>query len=320
MLTTRFVVSIFPTAMMVLGAGMLSAQTYPNKPIRVLASGAGGGTDLVARQIAQAISGPLGQPVIVENRGGVTLSIEIVSRANPDGHTLLVGGSTIWTLPLLQSKVLWDPVKDFSPITFATATPSIVCVHSALPVKSVKELIALAKAKPGALNYSASGIGSASHLGAELFKSMAGVNIVGVSYKSNGPATLAVASGEVQMTIGGTSAVLAVKSGSVRALAVSSLKPSALFPELPTVAASGLPGYESRSVNAVFAPGKTPPPIIRRLNQEIVRFLSVPQVKESFINDGQEVDPTTPEEFAAKIKSEMALMGKMIKDIGLKID
>lgn len=317
-LTTRSVASIFTIAMMVLGVDTVSAQAYPNKPIRIMASEAGGGTDTIARMIAQSMSSSFGQPVIVENRGGVTLSIELVKKASPDGYTLLVGGSTVWTLPLLQSNKLWDPEKDFSPVTKVTITPSIVVVYPALPVKSVNELIALAKAKPGTLNYSASGPGSASHLAVELFKYMTGTNIVGVSYKSNAPATLAVASNEVQMTIGGTSAVAVAKTGKIRVLAVSSLQPSALWPGLPTVASS-VPGYSAQSTNVVFAPAKTPSAIIKKLNMEIVRMINRPEVKEKFIADGQEAVPTTPEEFAASIKSEMTVLGKMIKATGLKI-
>ena len=320
MLMTRSVISIFSAVMMVLGASAACAQGYPTKPIRIVTASPGGGADRVARKISDWISGPLGgQSIIIENHGGVTRSIDIVARALPDGYTLLVAGSTLWTLPLLTSEPLWDPVKDFSPITFATTTPSILVVTPSLPVKSVKDLIALAKAKPGVLNYSASVVGSASHLGVEKFKSMAGVNIVGVNYKGNGPAAVAVASGDVQMTIGGTSTVNAWQAGKVRALAISSAQRSPLFPELPTVSESGVPGFEASAVNVVMAPARTPAAIITRLNQEIVRFLSDPAVKRGFLDDGgQLVVPTTPEEFAAIIKSEMVILSKVIKDAGIK--
>ena len=319
MLTTRFVVSISTIAMMTLGASAVSAQTYPNKPIRIMASEAGGGTDTVARMIARALTESFGQPVVVENRGGVTLSMELVSKANPDGYTLLVGGSTLWTLPLLQKKPLWDPLKDFAPISLVAVTPSILAITPSSPIKSVKELIDLAKAKPGSFNYSASGIGSASHLGAELFKYMAGVNIVGVNYKSNAPAATAVSVGEVLMTIGGMSATVAAKAGRMRALAVGSLKPSPLWPGLPTIAET-VPGYTSNSTTDIFAPGKTPPAIIKRLNMEVVRLISRPDIKKTLEAEGSDVIPSTPEEFVARIKSEMEVMGKMIKATGIQVD
>ncbi len=291
---------------------------YPNKSVRIVTVAAGGGADSVARPIAQSLTGSLGQPVIVENRPTI-IAIETVARAPSDGYTLLVAGSTIWILPLLQSNLPWDPVRDFSPIALATASPLVLVVHPSVPVKSVKELIALAKAKPGMLNYAAGPNGSANHLTAELFKSMAAVNMVLVPYKGAQPAIIDLISGQVQLLFASTgNASPHVKSGRLRALAVTSGQPSALAPGLPTMAAAGLTGFEAVAVNAVLAPAKTSATIINRLNQEIVRFLNRPEVKERFLNAETEAAPTSPEELAARIKSETISMGKVIKDAGIK--
>ena len=321
MLTKRFVVSTFAVVVVFLGSGMVSAQTYPNKPIRMVTAGSGfGGNNYTGRQIAQGLTDLWGQPVVVENRPTI-VAIETGAKAPPDGYTLLLAGTTTWVLPLMQKKPLWDPLRDFAPITSTTSQPNLLVVHPPLPAKSVKELIALAKAKPGELNYGSSLVGSPSHLAAELFKSMAGVNIVGINYKGNEAPTLALISGAVQMTLGSAGTVGPhVKTGRLRALAITSPTPSALFPGLPTVAAT-LPGYEAQSMNALFAPAKTPAAIVTRLNQEIVRFFNRPEVKERFISDeGTEPVPSTPQEIAATIKSEMSRLGKVIKDAGIKIE
>ena len=316
----RFVVWMFSVGVIVLAAGVVSGQAYPNRPIRIGTVGVGGTADFAARQIGQGLTDSWGQPVIVENRPTIA-AIEAVAKAPPDGYILAVLGSTTWILPLLQTNVSWDPVRDFSPILLVAESPLVLGVHPSLPVKSLKELLSLAKARPGALNYGSSTVGSASHLAAELFKSMAGINIVGVNYMGNVPATTALISGEVQMSLAVPSLVAPhIKSGKLRGLAVSSLTPSALAPGLPTIAASGLPGYEATSVESLFAPAKTPAAIITRLNQEIVRFLRRSEIKEKFLTVWLEPAPTTPEEFAAKIKSEMSSMGKVIKEAGIKID
>ena len=316
MLTTRFVLSIFSVASMVLAPGAVTGQTYPNKPIRIVTSLPGGGNDFAARVMAQGLAGPLGQPVIVDNRGAAP-AMSIVFKGQPDGYTLLLTGSDFWIGPLIR-KTAWDPVKDFSPISHTTTAPNVLVVHPALPVKSINELIALAKSKPGALNYSSSSIGSANHLGAELFKSMAGVNIVHIPYSGGGPAITAVLGGEVQLAFIAPAGVASlVKAGKLRALAVTSPKPSELAPGLPTIAAT-VPGYQIGSATAVLAPARMPGAIINRLNQEIVRLLSQPDVKETFFKVGVEVVASSPQEFAATMKSEMARLGKVIKDAGLQ--
>ena len=244
-----------------------------------------------------------------------------MAKAPPDGYTLFLSGSNFWVEPLLQ-KVPYDPARDFSPIAGATTSPLVFVVHPSLPVKSVKELIALAKARPGALNYSSSVTGTSGHLAAELFKSMAGVDIVRIGYKSGGQSVIALVSGEVQVAFnpaGGT-VMSQVKSGRLRALAVTSAQPSVLAPGLPTMAAAGLPGYESSAIQSVFAPAKTPEAIITRLNQEILRFLNAPETKERLINASVEAIGSTPEQLAATVKFEMAKWGKVIKDAGIRAE
>ena len=275
---------------------------------------------MAARLIAQGISGPLGQPVVVENRPPF-ITTETVAKAPPDGYSMLLNGSIVWVLPLLQKNVPWDPLRDFSPLTLVSSAPLTLVVHPSLPVKSVKELIALAKARPGKLDYSSAGQGVPPQIAAELFKSMAGVNIVSVNYKGSGEALTALIAGEVQVAFGNAAPVTPhITSGKLRALAVTSSEPSKLAPGLPTVAASGLPGYEYVSVIVMLAPAKTPEAIIRRLNQEIVRALNNPDVKQKFLDFGVESRSSSPEELAATVKTDMARMGKVIKDAGIKAE
>ena len=310
---------MFSVGLLVLSAGVASSQNYPNKPVRIVTAGYGAAGDFVARVVALGLIDSWGQQVIVENRGGSgVIPIEIVAKALPDGYTLLVFGSTLWLLPFIQ-KVSYNPVSDFSPITLAAITPLLLVVHPSLPVKSITELIALAKSKPGELNYASGISGSATHLPAELFKAMAGVNIVRVAYKGGAPAISALIGGEVQVMFATSSgAAPHVKSGRMRALAVTSAQPSALFPDLPTVAASGLPGYDAASIMCIFAPAKTPAALVGLLNREIVRVLNKADVKERFFKAGSEVVANSPEQLAATIKADMARMGKVIKDAGIR--
>ena len=318
MLKPCFVASMVSVGVVLLGTGAVSGQDYPNKPIRIVSAAGGGATDVAARLIAQGLSGPLGEPVIIDNRPS-NLVGEVVAKSPPDGYTLLFIGSAFAIGPLLQ-KTPYDPVKDFAPISLTSSSPNLLVVHPSLPVKSVKELIALAKARPGELNYGSGPAGSSPHLDAELFKSMAGVNIVRIPYKGGAPALNALMGGEVQLMISPAGSVSAhLKSGRVRALAVTSAQPSALLPGLPTVAAS-LPRYESGSTHGIYAPAGTPEAIINRLNQEIVRLLNRADTKEKFLNAGIEVIGSSPEQFAASMKSEIAKWGKVIKDAGIKAE
>jgi tripartite-type tricarboxylate transporter receptor subunit TctC len=302
-------------------ASTSSGQAYPNKPVRIVATEPGGNGDFIARLIAQGISGVLGQPVIVENRAGM-IGGETVAKAPPDGYTLICNGGGLWLAPFVRDKVPYDPVRDFSPITLTHRAPVLIVVHPSLPVKSIKELIALAKASPGVLDFSVGSIGSSPHLAAELFKSMANIDMVRIPYKGGGAAAIiALISGEVHLSFASAASVAPhVKSGRLRALAVTSAEPSALAPGLPTVAASGLPGYELEVTTGLFAPAKTPEVIINRLNQEIVRFLNTAAAKEKSLSAGAEAAGTSPEEFAAYIKAEMTRMGKVIKDAGIRVD
>ncbi len=294
-----------------------SGQVFPGKPVRVVTSAAGGGGDAVTRLLAQAISGPLGQPVIVDNRGGI-LSSEAVAKAPPDGYVLLSLPNNFWLLPFMQN-VSYDPVKDFLPITLTVRAPNVIVVHPSLPVRSVQELIAFAKTNPGQLNFAAGSTGSSSHLAAELFRFTVGIKIVHIPYKGAGPALNDTISGQVHLLFSNTAATGPhVKSGRIRALAVTTAQPSALAPGLPTVAAAGLPGYEAAALYGMFAPAGTPATVITRLNQETVRALARSEVKERFFNAGVETVGTTPEQLAAIMKSEMVRMGKVIKESGIR--
>jgi len=274
---------------------------------------------VAARIIATHLAGPLGQPVVIDNRGGASgaIAADVVMRSAPDGYTLMLYSSAIWILQFLRT-VPFDAPRDFAPITLAANAPNILVVHPSLPVKSVKDLIALAKARPGQLNYATGGSGSAGHLSAELFKSMGHIDMVRVTYKGTAPGLTALIGGEVQVMFPAAGAVTYyIQSGRLRALGVTSTRPSVLAPGVPTIAASGLPGFDATSTYGIFAPAKTPDAVVRRLNQEIVRVLGIAEVKEQFLKAGLETVGSTPEEFAAAMKQEMTRMGKVIKDAGI---
>ena len=317
MLPSRLVAGVLAIGLM--GAGAVCGQEYPNKPIHIFTVSIGGGNDFVARLIAPALSASLGQPVIVDNRPPL-ITTETVAKAPPDGYTLMVHGGAVWLLPLLQ-KTNYDVPRDFAPLTQVSRDAFILAVHPSVPVKSAKELIALAKARPGQLNYSATTPGGSVSLSAALFKSMAGINIVAVPYTGNGPALTGLLSGESQMIVLDIGLIMPhVKTGKLRALGVTSAEPSALVPELPTVAATGLPGYESTGMTVMFVPAKTPGAIIARLNQEIVRFLNRPEVKQQFLKNGAEIVASSPEQFGAAMKADITRWEKVIKDLGLKVN
>ena len=269
-------------------------QDYPNKPIRVVTGEPGGGSDFAARVLAQGLTTALGKQVVVDSRA-VLVIMETVARAPADGYTLLFYGSSVWLAPFLRNDVNYDPVKDFSPITIAIRAPNVLAVHPSVAAASVGELIALARARPGVLNYASVGSGSTAHLAAELFKAMAGVDIVHIPYKGGAPAVNDLISGQVQLMFGTAGSVAAhIKSGRVRGIAVTSPQPSELFPGLPTVAASGLPDYQSGTLQGLFAPARTPAAIIRRLNQEAVGVLKKTEVREKLFGGGVEVVASAP--------------------------
>ena len=302
-----------------LAAPMATAQVYPVKSIRVVTGGVGSGSDFVARLIAQGLSASLGRQVIVDNRGSATIPGEIVARSMPDGYTLLLYGNAMWLSPFMQERVPYDAIKDFAPISLTTTTPNILIARSTVPANSVKELIALAKSKPGELNYGSGPAGSLSHLAADLFKVMAGINVVRVNYKGIGLALNNLLAGEVQLMFPTPSSVMAhIKSGRLKALAVTSAQPSALVPGVPTVASSGLPGYTSVDIQAMFAPAATPAAIVNRVNRETVRLVTGTDMKDRLFSAGVEAVGSPPAHLAAAVKSEMTSMGKVIRDAGIR--
>ena len=307
-------------ALLACACGLAAAQTFPVKPVRIVTTEAGSGTDFGARMVAQCISGPLGQQVVVENRGGV-MPNEVVAKAQPDGYTLVHNGSALWLLPFVQADLGWQPLKDFVAVSMTDTSPNVLLVQPSFPAKTVQELIALAKAKPGELNYARAAPAGPTHLSAELFNTLAGLKIVPIPYKGGGPAVIGLLSNQAHMMFAPAAVAMPhVNSGKLRGLAVTTLQPSALFPQLPTMSAAGVPGYESIAMFGEFAPAGTQPAIVSRLSREIQRCMHKPDVKEKFLNAGVESVGTTPERFAAIVNSEMAKWGKLIKDAGIKAE
>ncbi len=306
-------------AALIVFPGLALAQDFPSKPLRILTQPTGGGTDFASRIIAAGITPGLGQQVIVDNRPG-TIAAEMAAKSPPDGYTMVLYANGMWVEPFLRSGVNYDPVRDFEPLTWVAASPNVLVVHPSLPVKSVRELVALAKSKPGELNYSSAGGGTPNHLAAELFKSLAKINIVHVPYKGTGAALTGLISGEVQIAFpNAAGAAPLVRSGRVRGLAVTTRRQSPLFPGLPTVA-QVLPGYESVGIVGMFLPAKTPVAIVNRLNEEIVRVLRKPDVIDKFRNSGVEVVGSTPDEFAVAMKADMDKWAKVIREAGIRAE
>ncbi len=292
------------------------AQNWPLKPVRIITAEPGTGNDLIARLIVPYLSNAFGQQFIVDNRGLV--AVDMVAKAAPDGYTLLSYGPPLWLTPLLR-QVSYDPLRDLAPITLAGSSPNILAIHPSVPAKSVSELLLLAKQRPGELNYSSSSTGSSPHLAAELFKNMAGINIVRVPYKGSSQALVGLVGGQVHLMFPNAGTVAPhLKSTRVRALAVTTSAPSALVPGLPTLSASGVTGYESASQFALFAPAGTPSAIIERLNREMIAALRKPDVTERLFGSGVEVTTGMPTELAVTMKSEMAKWGKLIKEAGIR--
>jgi tripartite-type tricarboxylate transporter receptor subunit TctC len=315
----RFGTAIAPAVFaMLLAAGAASGQPYPGKPVRFVSPGPGGTADFTARLVSPLLTAKLGQPVVVENRA-LILAADTVAKAPADGHTVLIGGATIWLSSLLQ-KTPYDPVRDFAPITLTSSSPCILVTHPSVPVSNVRQLIALAKARRGELNYSSSTPGSSPQLAGELFKSMAGLDIVAVKYKGSAPALLALLGGEVHITFAISGEIAPyLKAGRLKALAVTSAKPFAMFPGVPPLAAT-LPGYEFASTVAMLAPANTPAATLNRLNQEMVQALNRDEVKEQLLNLGVEVVTSSPQDLGATMKSDLARIGKLIKDAGIRAD
>lgn len=295
-------------------------QAYPNRTIRIIATEVGGSGDLISRQIAQNISVPLGQSVVVENRGTDIVPAAYVANVPPDGYTILVAAGALW-LNQFMSEVPFDPIRDFAPISLAVITSSVLIVSPSLPVNSVKELIAYVKSQPGKLNYGSTGSGSSYHLMGELFKQMTGTDILRVRYKASSQAFTDLISNRIHLIFATAPAAMPhVRSGKVKALGVTTLQPSALAPGLEPIALSGLPGFEHTTKLGVFAPAKTPDPVIRLLYREISQFIKSPEAQKRLLNMGMEGVGGTPEEMSAIMKAEMAKWGKVIKDANIKPD
>ena len=300
---------------------LAAAETYPLRPIRmIVAYPPGGGTDRVGRVMAEELAQQLGQNVVVDNRGGATGNIgsELAARAVPDGYTLLMGNVAPNAVNVsLFKKLGFDPVKSFAPISLVAVTPNILVVHPSVPVKSVSDLLALARAKPGALNFPSAGVGSSSHLAGEMLKSMAKIDMVHIPYKGGGPSLIALISGQVQIMFATLPAAMPhVKSGKVRPVAVTTAKRSLAMPDLPTIAESGVKGYEAATWYGLLAPAGTPRPVINRLHGETVKILAGP-TRQRLEAQGFEPDGGTPAAFAAYIKSEIAKWAKVIRDAGI---
>lgn len=322
LLTVALSVATFSTAAQ--NTGEPGESTYPTKPVRIVVPlTAGGPTDTLARIIGQALGDKLGQPVIIENRPGAggNIGAELVAKSAPDGYTLFMGTSGPLSInSTLYPKLAFDPKNDFAPVILIASAPFVVTTNPSLPAKSVKDLIALAKSKPGQLNYGAVP-GSASHLATELFKSTAGVDMVHVPYKGAAPATNDLVAGVLQLSFASTPGVMAnVKAGKLNALAVTSAKRITQLPDIPTLAESGLAGYEASVWYGIVAPAKTPRGIVARLNTELGKILQDPDTRQKLATNDFEPAGSTPEQFGTYIKSETAKWGRVIKSSGAKPD
>lgn len=301
-----------------------SADTYPTRPVRfVVGFLPGGPSDTIARVVGSKLADGLNQQVVVDNRAGAggNVSAEIVADAQPDGHTILLGtGGPLVIAPVIGQKVGFDPDKDFAAVSKLGDSMSILSAHPSLAANSIRDLVALAKAKPGDINYASSGIGTANHLAAELLSSMAGIKLTHIPFRGSGAALPALIGGEVKLGFGPLlPAIPHVKAGRLKALGVSGLKRSSGAPDIPTIAEQGLPGFEVNSWYGVFVPSKTPKPVVARLNKELVRALALPDVKERLSRDGVEPGSSTPEQLNAVVQAEKKLWTKVIKDAGIKV-
>jgi len=301
----------------------LAQGGYPSKPVRVVVpSSAGGGTDIVARIIAPRLTERLGQQIVIENRpgAGTMIGIEVAAKSPPDGYTVLVAPSTLALNAVVFKKVPYDAARDFAPITQLVSSTSILTVHPSVPVRTVKELIAFARSRPGQMNYASAGTGTYPHMTMELFNSSAGgLKMVHIPYKGTAPAMIDLLAGHVSVM---ASTILTgmpqIRAGRLRPLGITSLKRSAAAPEIPTVAESGLPGFESVQWYGAAAPAQTPKEIVARLHTEMVRVLQVPEVKERFIADGTDPVGNSPEEFGRYIRDEIVKWTKVARDAGMK--
>ena len=304
-----------------LTAAAAAAQTYPVKAVRIVNPfSPGGSLDLVARTLAKSMSAELGQPVIVDNRPGAggTIGVDLIAKSPPDGYTLLAVQSSITINPSLQKNIPYDPVRDFAPISKIASYMFFLVVHPSLPVRSVKQLIVLAKSKPGEINYASVGIGSGTHLAGELFNYLTGVKMMHIPYKGTGQVMPDLLGGQVAVHFGSTSVVPYVKARKLTALGVTGAQRSPALPEIPTIAEAGVPGFEVTAWNALFAPAGTPAAIVNRLNALVKQGMEQPDAKAVMEAQGLDVSTSTPGELAALVKSELVKWAKVIKAAGIK--
>jgi tripartite-type tricarboxylate transporter receptor subunit TctC len=316
--------SVAVSAAFAANAAVAAEAKYPTRPVRfVVGFLPGGPSDTIARVVSGKLAETLGVAVIVDNRAGAggNVSADIVADAPPDGHTLLLGtGAPLVIAPIIGQKVGFDPDKDFAAVSTLGGSMSILSAHPSLPASNVKELIALARAKPGEINFASSGVGSANHLAAELLSSMANIKLTHVPYKGSGAALPALISGEVKVGFGPILPALPhVKAGRIKALGVTGLKRALAAPEVPTIAEQGLPGFHVDSWYGVFVPAKTPRPIVARLNAELVRILALPEVKERLSRDGVEPAGSTPEHLNSIVQAEKKVWTKVIREANIKV-
>ena len=312
-------------AIIALCAAKAFGQDYPIKPVRLIIPFApGGSNDILGRMIGTKLAEAMGQPVVIDNRAGAggSIGVELAAKSAPDGYTLVIGHiGTLAVNPTLYKKLPYDPIKDLQTISMLAKVANIMVVHPSLPAKSVRELIALAKAKPGMLVYGSGGNGGAGHLATEYFKLMAKIDIEHIPYKGTAPAIIDLLAGQTQLVFGGIPGIGGhIRNGRLRALGVSTSKRLTIFPEVPTVAEVGVPGYEATQWYGVLAPAGTPNWVVARLNREIVHTLQNPQIQQRLADDGSEPLASTPEEFTAFIKSETARWAPVIKAAGIRAD
>ncbi len=301
------------------------ATGYPERPLRVIVPfAAGGAVDIIARLIGQGLNDSWGRPVVVDNRGGGggTIGMHLAARAVPDGHTMVLGSiGSVAFVPALYSKLPYDPQKDLLPISLVATQPFVMTAHPSLPAGSIKEFIALAKARPNEIRYGSGGSGGSSHLGTELLQLMTGISLVHVPYKGLAPAITAQLGGEIHVQLVGVALVLPhIKSGKLKAFAVSGAKRSRVVPELPTISEAGVPGYEFDVWYGMLFPAGTPRVILKKANDEVVRLLNSPAVEERFASMGLEPLGSTPEQFAARIEREIPLWAKIVKAAGIRVE
>ena len=313
---------IFAAIALLAVAGAASAQSYPTKAVRLVVPFlAGGSTDIVGRTVAQKLSEMWGQQAFVDNRpgGGTTIGTDLVAKSAPDGYTLLVTPAPFTINPSLLAKLPYDALNDFAPITLINTTPLVMVVHPGVPAKNIKELIALAKSKPGKLNFGSSGTGGSNHLAGELFDAMAGVKMVHIPYKGNAGALTDIVGGHLDVVYNGvTSAIALIKGGKLRALAVTSLQRTPALPDVPTLNESGLKGFEAVAWNGLTAPAKTPRDVIMKINADVLKIVSSPELRERLKADGSDPVGNSPEQFATFLRDEIAKWAKVIKFANVK--